>query len=444
MGIVDDVSQKARVGILRKKEWFAMHKSYRKILEVLARHRKPVSVMKLAQEIGAHNAGLSRPLKALAEQSFVVREKAGRESHIAITKQGREYLRFNPVLSDEIAERDPVQDKYADAQRLWMGLGLNNGIVLSSDPVKVGSLDLPGGIRRFEDMESATRYVNFRRNRTNVWFTPASTRTKHRKNRTEKVFEWSHALWLDLDFKRDEKGYPQPETKRRQRLTEALQNIVNDNLAVFAIVDSGAGYHIYFKVQNKIKNTKRLEKALKGLAQKYAGDERTAHPTANLRVPGSVNIKKFETRTIRLHCKLIDIKPTNLCRLADVERVLGYNWLEDKGKAVQKQKVVSDKAEPNQDVPQTKPKKGGWANIERMIKDGYDEAYRSDLSRADYYIMCEGIRRGHKKETILGWFTEPENAICIFHRNKANRDTTYLDITYEKALKAVKAKSSSK
>jgi predicted transcriptional regulator len=423
-----------------------MLKSHRAILELLSKHRKPISATKLAEEASINKAGVNRPVSALESEGFVERKKAGRENLVAITKTGREYLRFNPVLDEP--EQTGTHGKYADAQRLWKGLGLEKGITVSSDSFKIKDLYIRGRTRRIKDMASATKYLDFRRNRTNVWFTPASTTTKRKMDRTEKIFEWSHALWLDLDMPRNEKMEPLPEPERNRRLSETLQNIVEDGLAVYAEVDSGAGYHIYFKVQNKIKDSERLEKALKGLAVKYAGmkERRThaTHATANLRVPGSVNIRKFGNRTVRRECKLIDMKPDNLCRLADIEKVLGYNWIEEKRKGKQEQSDIQDKVKTEKEDSTIEPRRGGRANIWRIIKNGYDPAYQEDLSAADYGLMCKGIRRGYRKETIFGWFTDTENGICIYKRmelyGKRNRDVGYLERTYKKAWGDVKKK----
>ncbi len=445
-----------------------MRQSFKKILVELNRRRKPVATSKLAEEVGLHPDGIYRSLKVLEQKGLVSKTIDGIRTQVAITKAGKTLVKTDPeFLRDEENKEGKASGgggSLSDAQKLWKGCGLKH-ITLSADyhsyVYENGVAVYAGESRRFDSVQKATAYVAARRGKTNLFFTPAATSLLKVKSEETvvnvKQFQYSQVLWLDMDM-RQSSGEALPQKERVKRINERLQEIVNDKLPVFAVVDSGGGYHIYFRVQNKIKNEERLERALRGLAKIYGADIKGAatKATAFLRVPGTTNIKESASgKSLRAQCKLYDYKPENRCRLEDIEALLNINareerrqqykydknwdWMEDlkKTKAERRKHkyewldeidFTETETREEEAVPTRKR-----ANLSRIIKDGYDEERRIDYSDADYWFMCEAIRQGHTREEIFGWMMDKKNGICIYRRGGKNRDERYLERTFGKA-----------
>lgn len=449
-----------------------MKRSYRVILEVLSRRRKPITTSSLSKLADMHPSGIYRALNELEHDKMLTRKKDGRTKYILITKHGRDWLKINPALDDGLPVHKSRGVNFSETQRLWYGCGLKN-ITISVDyacfdTAKGDSIKYDSEIRSFNSFDKATAHVARRRGKTNVFFTPAATeivKIKFKDRvRKKKKFIYSQVLWLDYDIRSKEKAFLSRE-ERLAKVSVVLQEIINDGIPVFALVDSGNGFHIYFRVRNKITDEERLERALKGLSKRYGGDIKTTKATAFLRVPGTTNIKEISSgKNSRKPCELIQLIKGNFCRLADIEKVLGYDVRNERAILWRQQRHGDEVFEGDDKdymsfdddlsfddfdedtsfdefddavnaVKESDPKRK--ANIMRIIKNGYDEEFEEDMSYADFWLMCEAIRQGYFEEEIFEWFTDSENGICIFNRGKKNRDMRYLEMTYQKAEAAV-------
>lgn len=90
----------------------------------------------------------------------------------------------------------------------------------------------------------------------------------------------AHCLWVDIDFK------DLPEGK-----TEADGILATFDLQPTLIIYSGGGYHVYWFLNNPVRDFGKVERTLRGLARRLKADTQAAEIARVLRVPYSINHK---------------------------------------------------------------------------------------------------------------------------------------------------------
>lgn len=189
--------------------------------------------------------------------------------------------------------------------------------------------------------------------------------------KAEDVVTHSTVLWADIDAKAHmgDKKY-------------ALSHLVRYAITPSVIVDSGHGYHAYWKL-NAPHLWDEVYPVLVGLAQQLRGDHVYDRPRI-LRIPGTTNYKDVPVpvRTIRFDT-------TRILRLADFHdaRRVGLQALRP---LVPRAHPISYEGED--DLP-------NW--LQDLIDTGAPQGQRSEAS---FKVMCNLMRRGWTDDEIRGVF----------------------------------------
>lgn len=480
-------------------------------------HRRSMTSGEIAAALGSRREGICRPLIKLETMGFIEQQRLGRFMSVRLTLDGRNYLRYHPqpatfccdlshiidttayedakakrtthtvsegaaltpgqdAIGPTVASSSPLEqrprcksddrrdypptDHYKPTISLWDAMGARGIVTVSAEPRSFNGwngkrVTVPGLMGRMS-YARALKEIHKRKGTTSAFFCPAEVKLVCPRNPAEpmsKVFVRSQCLWMDLDIKRQPGGRPLPIRDRRQRLNKVLQRMVDDGLMINAIVDSGAGYHLYFCIQNYCRNPERMTQALRGLAKRYGGDIRAAHPTANLRIPGSTNIR-FPDRKAKsggrvvTPCRLVDLKLGERNTLDAIESIVGTPWVDPwwvKHRATVPSGSTTSQAKPRSYAASSKSKpflvKDRWPLelFQARVRQGYVPPGKSH-SEGDFALMAEAIKIGYDKQAIFGMFMDTENGICIKTRSgRRSRDERYLERTHAAALKAVKA-----
>lgn len=115
-------------------------------------------------------------------------------------------------------------------------------------------------------------------------------------------------VWVDLDLK----DFP---TRK-----DAIDRIRNFPMRPTVIVDSGHGWHLYWRLSRQIRirdasDVSLMESRLKGLARALGGDQNSTDLSRVLRVPGSWNRKNPSSP---LRTRIVLLKPEREYRLRDL------------------------------------------------------------------------------------------------------------------------------
>lgn len=229
-----------------------------------------------------------------------------------------------------------------------------------------------------------------------VYYQILPLKSKPKKGRgTEKLVEVGKWLWVDLDYKnvvdepefegcRELKDYELECYYRegdkwihvaRPPLTQLLDNI-RTKLGVdpTIVVDSGCGYHVYFKLSLEI-DSARLKKLESILVDTLGGDPQTKDLCRILRLPGSINPRVNRLVKV-IYWGSQEIDPDNL------ENILSN--LRQKSLGNERVKSVETEKPPKHETKHTETKFRELSDSEilrivDLLKDAYKPGHRQFL-----------------------------------------------------------------
>ena len=182
----------------------------------------------------------------------------------------------------------------------------------------------------------------------------------------------SQVLWADLDAK-DNIGGKQ----------SVLDRLIRYDIPASVIVDSGNGYHAYWKLQEAIP-TPRACLIMRGLAKQLGGDH--VYDAARiLRVPGTSNWKdRDHPKAVRV----IRFDTTRDMRAADFEHPEAIGWREVAPRPAPKTTYVP---------PSDREELPDW--LQDLIERGAPQGQRSE---AIFKVMVNLGKRGYTDDEIIG------------------------------------------
>lgn len=189
----------------------------------------------------------------------------------------------------------------------------------------------------------------------------------------EHVSSMTPVLWADLD------------AKHGVSKQFSLLKITRYPIAPSVVVDSGHGYHVYWRLQHPVLFDE-AKPAMVGLARQLGGDHVYDKPRI-LRIPGTTNWKDPEKpRPVRT----IVFDTTNLHRLGDFHDAtrVGLEDLQPAPRPRQRQFLTPRQAQTVAELPQ-------W--LRELIATGAPQGQRSE---AAWKVMCNLIERGFSDEQI--------------------------------------------
>ncbi len=193
------------------------------------------------------------------------------------------------------------------------------------------------------------------------------------KGTAEAVSRTADVLWADLDAK--------GETTK----ANALQSLIDYDIPPAVIVDSGHGYHAYWKLAKSIP-TSRATLIMRGLAKHLNGDAVYDAPRI-LRVPGTTNWKDTPVKVRTLRFDML-----RLMRAGD------FDWAESTAHDIEAKRSKPRKALAYI-APTSRPALEPW--LQRLIDDGAPLGYRSE---ACFKVMVHLAMRGYSDSEIYAIF----------------------------------------
>ena len=192
----------------------------------------------------------------------------------------------------------------------------------------------------------------------------------------EHITPWTPVLWADLDAKMI--GSKQ----------QALMSLVRADIPPSVVVDSGHGYHAYWKLQDAVE-WRTAKMAMVGIAQALRGDH-VYDQARILRIPGTTNWKDPENP---VQVRTIVFDTTNVRPIGDFHRWIdvGIHELAPRPTTTLVSYVPpADRA----DLP-------SW--LVDLIRDGAPQGQRSEQA---FKVMAHLARRGWGDGEILDAFEQ--------------------------------------
>lgn len=225
----------------------------------------------------------------------------------------------------------------------------------------------------FEDRDEAEAYaLRLDGEGEDVYFGVLPRMT--RDGKADSVVEYSDVLWADIDAKHHDNGKG-----------DALQALINYDIPPAVIVDSGHGYHAYWKLAWPIA-WREAHYILVGLAQQLKGDHVYDRPRI-LRVPGTTNHKQPD-----------DPVPVRILRFDTTRRMLMSDF--EQARDIGFQKLNPPPRPPSVYIPpasrETMP---SW--LDHLIRNGAPQGQRSEQA---FKVMCTLIERGWSDAEIFAAF----------------------------------------
>lgn len=213
------------------------------------------------------------------------------------------------------------------------------------------------------------------------------------------VAQDSDVLWADLDSKTESKQ-------------ATLTRLVGYDIPPAVIVDSGHGYHAYWKLSAYIP-TPRACVIMRGLAKQLHGDH-VYDPPRILRVPGTTN---WKDPSLPLPVRVLRFDTTRDMRPGDFEvpERLGWRELEPRPPVVTEYVPQSDREE----LPD-------W--LTQLIQEGVPQGQRSE---AAFKVMVHLAKRGWSDAEIQSLFET--QAIGEKYREMRSGGQRWLDRSLSKA-----------
>ncbi len=200
-----------------------------------------------------------------------------------------------------------------------------------------------------------------------------------------------------------------------------------------AVVRTGRGFQVYWKLRNPVTEPVTVYKYLRGICIAVGADQAAAEPSRLLRVPGTWNVKYNPP----LPCELLELHPDRVYDLAEFP--LGGG--------------VSEGPPPPQD--DIEPEPVTWDQVaqhlsplqRRLLREGTDEEvqkYYKSWSEFEFGVVITLLRKDFTKEQVYGFFVANQDLV-IWHRGKRGGDyesiLEYLRRTIHKAAEYLKQRS---
>jgi len=182
-------------------------------------------------------------------------------------------------------------------------------------------------------------------------------------------------LWADLDAKTI--GSKQ----------QALMSLVRYDLPPSVVVDSGHGYHAYWKLEVPYHFT-QARMAMIGLARQLNGDH-VYDQARILRIPGTTN---WKNPTEPMPVRTVVFNTTQVLRFADFHRQTQAGIYDQKPLEPITERYPARKLFSHDDLP-------GW--LEDLVRDGVPQGQRSE---AAFKVMCQLAKRGWTDTEIKSAF----------------------------------------
>ena len=214
-------------------------------------------------------------------------------------------------------------------------------------------------------------------------------------------------LWADVDAK----AYPGG--KR-----DCLSAIVSYEVPPSVIVDSGHGYHAYWRLENPVL-WEYAQIVMMGLARNIRGDH-VYDISRILRVPDTLNYKDETPLPVRL----IRFDTTRILRFGDFDKAHAAGMWYANPVQYHKTRPKPTAYDPEQPLP-------GW--LHDLIEQGAPQGTRSEQS---FKVVCELLRRGWGEDDIRGVFET--QGIGEKYREKGAGGERWLDLTISKARREVR------
>jgi len=190
----------------------------------------------------------------------------------------------------------------------------------------------------------------------------------------EHVVGEATVLWADLDAK----------AIGSKQL--ALVSLVRSPLPPSVVVDSGHGYHAYWKLDAPVPWAK-AQIAMVGLARMLKGDHVYDQPRI-LRIPGTMN---WKDALAPVPVRTVVFNTTNILRFAD------FHEATERG-----MKDLSPKSHVGRENWLTRPKQDDLPDwLEELIRNGAPQGQRSEQC---FKVMCQLAKRGWSDADIRNVF----------------------------------------
>ena len=190
----------------------------------------------------------------------------------------------------------------------------------------------------------------------------------------EHVIGEAGVLWADLDAKAV--GSKQ----------QALMSLIRCPLPPSVVVDSGHGYHAYWRLESAVPFGK-AQVTMIGLARVLNGDHVYDQPRI-LRIPGTTNWKDPE---VPMPVRTVVFNTTNILRYADFHKITERGYEDLKPKAPQYSESWQTRRHDD-DLPD-------W--LEGLIRDGVPQGERSEQA---FKVMVKLAQRGWTDADIRAAF----------------------------------------
>ena len=198
---------------------------------------------------------------------------------------------------------------------------------------------------------------------------------KERSGKTEAVVPFTQTLWADLDAKVHM-------TKR-----QALLALVDFDIPPSVVVDSGHGYHAYWRL-NELVMFDQAKPIMVGLARALKGDHVYDRPRI-LRIPGTTNWKDPEQPE---PVRTVVFDTTRVMRTGDFHVYTDIGLRELHPKPVRQVTYIQ---------PEDRDQLPDW--LEELISFGAPQGQRSE---AAWKVMCSLAKRGWSDGEIRQAFDE--------------------------------------